>query len=160
MPLVSSTIPNLINGVSQQPAALRLASQAEAVVNCMPSPAEGLKKRPSSNWIKQLFSGTAGSNRPFFTIVDRDGDNQWGVMLGDTDIKVFDLDGTIKTVSAPNGTSYLDVTGEPSQQFRVASIADYTYIVNREKTTAILTDSSNKSPTYGTKSMVFVKGAQ
>ena len=160
MPLVSSTIPNLINGVSQQPAALRLASQAEAVVNCMPSPAEGLKKRPSSNWIKQLFSGTAGSNRPFFTIVDRDGDNQWGVMLGDTDIKVFDLDGTIKTVSTPNGTSYLDVAGEPSQQFRVASIADYTYIVNREKTTAILTDSSNKSPTYGTKSMVFVKGAQ
>ena len=33
MPLVSSSIPNLINGVSQQPAALRLASQAEQVIN-------------------------------------------------------------------------------------------------------------------------------
>ena len=46
MPLVTKSIPNLINGVSQQPSALRLASQAEKVVNCIPSPVEGLKKRP------------------------------------------------------------------------------------------------------------------
>jgi len=160
MALVSSTIPNLINGVSQQPAALRLASQAEAVINCMPSPVEGLKKRPASNYIKQLFAGSAGSGRPFFTIVDRDGSNRWGILLQDNAIKVFDLDGTLKTVATPNGTSYLDVAGEPSQKFRVASIADYTFIVNREKTVAMKTDAGDKSPTYGTKSMVFVKAAE
>ena len=160
MPLVSSTIPNLINGISQQPAALRLASQAEAMVNCMPSPVEGLKKRPAFNHLKQIFSGTAGTGRPFFTIVDRDGANRWGILLQDQAIKVFDLDGTIRTVNTPNGVDYLDVTGEPSKQFRVASVADYTFIVNREKVPAMLTGAGDKSPTWGTKSMVFVKSAQ
>jgi len=160
MPLVSSTIPNLINGISQQPAALRLASQAEVMVNCMPSPVEGLKKRPSFNHIKKLFNGTAGIGRPFFTLVDRDGANRWGILLQDTAIKVFDLDGTLRTVNTPNGVNYLDVTGEPSKQFRVASVADYTFIVNREKSPALLTGAGDKSPTWGTKSMVFVKSAQ
>ena len=54
MPLISSSIPNLINGVSQQPPALRLASQAEQVINCMPSPVEGLKKRPPFYHLKKL----------------------------------------------------------------------------------------------------------
>lgn len=160
MPLVSSTIPNLINGVSQQPAALRLASQAETVVNCMPSPVEGLKKRPAFNHLKQIFAGTAGTGRPHFTIVDRDGANRWGVLLQDQAIKVFDLDGTLRTVTTPNGVGYLDVAGEPSKQFRIASVADYTFIVNREKVPAMLTGVGDKSPTWGTKSMVFVKAAQ
>ena len=136
MPLISSTIPNLINGVSQQPAALRLASQAESVINCMPSPVEGLKKRPPMTHIGKLFAGSAGTGRPFTTIVDRDGTIQYLVFIQDNDIKVFGLDGSTKTVNKPNGTSYLDISNsaDPSEQFRVASVADYTFIVNREKT--------------------------
>jgi hypothetical protein len=159
MPLVSSSIPNLINGVSQQPAALRLASQAEQVVNCMPSPVEGLKKRPPSYNIGKLFSGTAGTGRPFTTIVDRDGTIQYLVLILDNDIKVFGMDGSVKTVAKPDGTGYLDITGEPSTVFRVASVADYTFIVNREKTVAMLTGGGDLSPTWGTKSMVFIKAA-
>jgi hypothetical protein len=156
MPLISSSIPNLINGVSQQPAALRLASQCEQMVNCMPSPVEGLKKRPPAQHVAKLFSGSAGANRPFTTIVDRDGAIQFLVLLLDNDIKVFGLDGSVKTVAKPDGTSYLDVTGEPSAVFRVASVADYTFIVNREKTVAM---SATTSPAWGTKSMVFIKSA-
>jgi len=156
MPLISSSIPNLINGVSQQPAALRLASQCEQMVNCMPSPVEGLKKRPPSQHVAKLFAGSAGANRPFTTIVDRDGTIQFLVLLLDNNIKVFGLDGSVKTVTTPDGTSYLDIAGEPSAVFRVASVADYTFIVNREKTVAM---SATTSPTWGTKSMVFIKSA-
>lgn len=156
MPLVSSSIPNLINGVSQQPAALRLASQAERVVNCMSSPVEGLKKRPPAYNIGKLFSGSAGTGRPFTAIVDRDGTIQYLVLILDNDIKVFGLDGSVKTVAKPDGTSYLDITGEPSTTFRVASVADYTFIVNREKAVAMAADLS---PNWGTKSMVFIKAA-
>ena len=136
MPLISSTIPNLINGVSQQPPALRLASQAESVINCMPSPVEGLKKRPPLEHIGKLFTGSAGTGRPFTTIVDRDGTIQYLVFIQDNDIKVFGLDGSSKTVNKPNGTGYLDISNsaDPSEQFRVASVADYSFIVNREKT--------------------------
>jgi hypothetical protein len=156
MPLISSSIPNLINGVSQQPAALRLASQCEQMVNCMPSPVEGLKKRPPSQHIAKLFSGSAGAGCPFTTIVDRDGTIQFLVLILDNDIKVFGLDGSTKTVAKPDGTSYLNITGEASAVFRVASVADYTFIVNREKTAAM---AATTSPTWGTKSMVFIKSA-
>ena len=156
MPLISSSIPNLINGVSQQPAALRLASQCEQMVNCMPSPVEGLKKRPPSQHVAKLFSGSAGANRPFTTIVDRDGTIRYLVLILDNDIKVFGLDGSVKTVAKPDGTSYLNITGEPSAVFRVASVADYTFIVNREKTAVM---AATTSPTWGTKSMVFIKSA-
>ncbi len=156
MPLVSSSIPNLINGVSQQPAALRLASQAEQVINCLPSPVEGLKKRPPTYHVAKLFSGTAGTGRPFTTIVDRDGTIQYLVLIQDNALKVFGLDGTAKTLATPDGTGYLNITGEPSNTFRVASVADYTFIVNREKTVAM---TAELSPTWGTKSMVFVKAA-
>ena len=157
MPLISSSIPNLINGVSQQPAALRLASQCEQMVNCMPSPVEGLKKRPPAQHVAKLFSGSTGSSRPFTTIVDRDGSIQYLVLILDGDIKVFGLDGSVKTVAKPDGTSYLNITGEPSAVFRVASVADYTFIVNREKTVAM---AATTSPTWGTKSMVFIKSAE
>ena len=157
MPLISSSIPNLINGVSQQPAALRLASQCEQMVNCMPSPVEGLKKRPPAEHVAKLFAGSAGAKRPFTTIVDRDGTIQFLVLLLDNDIKVFGLDGSVKTVATPDGTSYLDIAGEPSAVFRVASVADYTFIVNREKTVAM---AGTTSPTWGTKSMVFIKSAE
>ena len=158
MPLISSSIPNLINGISQQPPALRLASQAESVVNCMSSPVEGLKKRPPMNHVAKLFSGSAGTNRPFIHIVDRDGSVRYLVIIQDGDLKVFDLDGTEKTVSFPDGKTYLDVanTADPSNQFRVASVADYTFITNREKTVAM---DSATSTNWGTKSMVFIKAA-
>jgi hypothetical protein len=156
MPLISSSIPNLINGISQQPSALRLASQCEQMVNCMPSPVEGLKKRPPSQHIAKLFSGSAGAGCPFTTIVDRDGTIQFLVLILDNDIKVFGLDGSVKTVAKPDGTSYLNITGEASAVFRVASVADYTFIVNREKTAAM---AATTSPTWGTKSMVFIKSA-
>lgn len=156
MPLISSSIPNLINGVSQQPAALRLASQCEQMVNCMPSPVEGLKKRPSAHHVAKLFAGSAGAGCPFTTIVDRDGSTRYLVLLLDNDIKVFGLDGSVKTVNKPDGTSYLNITGEPSATFRVASVADYTFITNREKTVAM---SATTSPSWGTKSMVFIRSA-
>ena len=150
MALVASSIPNLINGVSQQPPALRLASQAEEVVNCLPSPVEGLKKRPPLTHVKQLFSGTAGTGRPFVHLVDRDGVIQYLVLIQDGAIKAFDLDGTAHSIATPDGTSYLDIsnTSDPSEKFRVASVADYTFITNREKVVSkIYTGTYSQSTT-------------
>jgi len=163
MPLISSSIPNLINGVSQQPPALRLASQAEQVINCMPSPVEGLKKRPPLHHVSKLFNGSAGSNRPYVQLVERDGGIRYIVIIQDGAIKVADLpSGTLATPTATtDDLNYLDVTGVPSEQFRVASIADYTFIVNREKKVQM---SNALSPVWGTttsevSAMIFIKVA-
>ena len=142
MPLITSSIPNLINGVSQQPPALRLASQAEEVVNCMSSPVEGLKKRPPLNNVARLFIENKSTVRPFVHMVSRTNDINYIIIIQDGAIKVANLDGTLVTPATPDGVSYLDVTGHPSEMFRVASISDYTFIVNKEKEVAMSTDLS------------------
>ena len=173
MPLVSKSIPNLINGVSQQPSALRLASQAEAVVNCIPSSVEGLKKRPPFYHQNRLFTGSAGSTRPFSHIVDRDGNVQYMVYITDGDIKVFSLAGVAQTVTyqqydgngnevSSGGTScqsYLDIanTSEPANTFRLASIADNTFITNRE--TVVEMESTTSTAYTQATGLVFIRQA-
>jgi len=65
MALVSKNIPNLINGVSQQPPALRLPTQGEAQENGLSDVVDGLKKRPPTKFLNKLVkvssSWTAGS---------------------------------------------------------------------------------------------------
>jgi hypothetical protein len=46
MPLINTSVPNLIQGVSQQPDASRFAGQCEEQENALSSVADGLKKRP------------------------------------------------------------------------------------------------------------------
>lgn len=55
MALVSKSIPNLINGVSQQAPALRLESQGEEQENGLSDVVDGLKKRPPAEFIKALI---------------------------------------------------------------------------------------------------------
>jgi len=58
MALVSRTIPNLVQGISQQPEVLRLSSQATVQENGFSSVVEGLKKRPPTNYLAKLSSST------------------------------------------------------------------------------------------------------
>ena len=46
MPLVTTTTPNMLGGVSQQPAELRFPEQCEAQENALATVIEGLQKRP------------------------------------------------------------------------------------------------------------------
>jgi len=54
MGLVSKSIPNLINGISQQPPSLRLPTQGEVQENGLSDVVDGLKKRPPSKFLKKL----------------------------------------------------------------------------------------------------------
>ena len=67
MSLVSSSLPNLVNGVSQQPYVQRLISQGEIQLNGYSSLVEGLRKRPPSRHVAKLRS-TPVSNAYVHTI--------------------------------------------------------------------------------------------
>jgi len=60
MGLVSSSIPNLLNGVSQQPAPLRQPTQAEIQENGLSDVSDGLKKRPHTS-----FKGVLQTQIPY-----------------------------------------------------------------------------------------------
>ena len=96
MPLINHAIPNLINGVSQQPETLRLGSQAENQENGFSSVVEGLKKRPPTNFIKKISSSTLSN--PFIHTINRDTSERYIVTIVQNSIQVHTVDGVAKTV--------------------------------------------------------------
>ena len=74
MALVSSTIPNLINGVSQQPAEIRLPSQCEVQENALSSVVDGLSKRPPTQHVAKIIASTL--TNASVHVVDRDENNR------------------------------------------------------------------------------------
>lgn len=126
--LVAYTIPSLIQGVSQQPDAQREPSQGEIQINGMSSLAEGLRKREGSDVIAKVSDTSFGD--VYFHQILRDAGEKYLVVIGKTAIKVFDLDGNQKTVSAPYGYSYFNSVVSAKSDIRAASIADFTFISN------------------------------
>ena len=129
MSLLSKTITNLFNGVSQQPTGIRLDSQMEIQENSISSLTEGLKKRPPTVHIAALNSGTLGNS--YHHIINRDPTNQYIVQIVNGDLKVFDLLGNPKTVLFPDGKTYLAST-TPEDDFTCLTIADYTFVTNKK----------------------------
>lgn len=155
MALISQSIPNLINGVSQQPPSLRLATQAELQENALSSVVTGLSKRPSSEHIADL--GTiANLDKAFIHTIRRD-ENEFYSMVVDTagTIRVFDKDGVSKTVTN-NAASYLTGLTDPSLELAAVSIADVTFIVNKNK---VVAQGTTTSPTRNPEALVYVRQA-
>lgn len=124
--LISYTIPSLIQGVSQQPDAQREPSQGEVQINGMSSLVEGLRKREGSSVVAKVSTTSFGD--VYFHQILRDAGEKYLVVIGKTAIKVFDLDGVQKTVSAPYGYGYFSSVVSAKGDIRAASIADYTFI--------------------------------
>ncbi len=152
MPMISSAIPNLIQGVSQQSPPLRLSSQAEKQENAFPSLVEGLQKRPPLEHVARISqTETTGS---YVHLLNRSEDERYFALINSSNqIDIYDLVGNQKTVTYPDGTDYL-TTSNPSTAFRAVTVADYTFIVNTEKTPAY---NSNLSPTNVFKGLIAVK---
>lgn len=153
MTLIAGSIPNLINGVSQQAGPLRQSSQAEVQVNAMSTPVEGLKKRPPLEFVSQLTPSTYAD--AFLHTINRDSTERYQVIIVDEDLFVYDIDGTEKTVAFPDGKTYL-ATSTPSESLKAITIADYTFIINKEIEVAMAATVSASNENAG---FVFVKQA-
>ena len=138
MALVSKNIPNLINGVSQQPAALRLESQGEVQENGFSDVVDGLKKRPPTKFIKKLVdtNGDALTNLDdaFFHTYKRSDDVQFQVIITSAKkIYVYDIQGVLQYESGAGNTDNTDYLPSNPKDITATSVADATFIVNKEK---------------------------
>ena len=156
--LVSSTIPNLISGVSQQPWNVRLPTQAEEQVNCTSSVTDFLKRRPATRHLARIRDITAANGIACHHI-NRDDTEQYIVMADATGIYIFDLEGNAKTVSitGTGAAGYLAAAATtPNRDLRFLTINDYTFVLNRRVTVKTLPDLSPKRPP---EAIVFIKQA-
>ena len=100
MALISGTIPSLINGISQQPATLRLPTQGEVQENGLSHIARGLEKRPCTEHITKIAGVTSiNSDDVFIHTIRRSEDEAYALIMkgtpssGTPEIKVIDLTG-------------------------------------------------------------------
>jgi hypothetical protein len=188
MALVSKNIPNLINGVSQQPAALRLESQGEVQENGFSDVVDGLKKRPPTKFLKQLkcINGTAqnqtdldartdyvnitGLDNAYFHTYKRSDDEQYHIVItSDKIIHVYDIEGNLRYQSGvgswmPDGTwiqhnndvtTYLPTS---PKDITSTSVADATFIVNKNKQVAEAVSPKRGVLSHNTKSaLIYLK---
>lgn len=165
MSLISSSIPNFVNGVSQQPYTLRLVSQGEVQENGLSTVSQGLKKRPPTQHLKKIQNTPLGNC--FIHTINRDLTERYVTVITNGDLKVYDINGVEKTVNFPNGKGYLTAP-TPAEQFAAVTVADYTFIVNKNSTVATSGATTTARPfealinvkagNYGKEYKVYING--
>ena len=150
--LYSSSIPNFVNGISQQPFTLRLATQGDAQENGLSTVSQGLKKRPPTQHLKKVSNTPLGDC--FIHTINRDPTERYAVIITNGDLKVYDVAGNAMTVAFPDGKSYLNNSGSIASGFAAVTVADYTFIVNKSK---VVAQSSTLTPVRPHEALVNVK---
>jgi hypothetical protein len=156
MPLLVNSVPNLAQGVSQQPDNLRYPGQCDEQINAWATVVEGLVKRPPTNYKKNIDATDPGANL-FTHFVKRDEQNKYCVTVSLGGVGVIDLDSgnniSVATTSIAN--SYLSGITNPLADLRALTVADYTFLVNKKKTVA--KDTTELSVIPDDEAIVFVK---
>ena len=155
MPLLVNSVPNLAQGVSQQPDNLRYPGQCDEQINAWATVVEGLVKRPNTRYVGKLFTSPL-SDDAYVQYIDRDENNRYAAVIDSNDVSVFDLaDGTEKTVTiTANAQTYLDGITNPRENVKALTVADYTFIANKEQTVSL---GASVSPALPYEALVFVK---
>ena len=157
MPLITQTIRNLIQGVSQQPPILRHAEQLDVQINGFSTEAGGLQKRPPSRHIKKLPNIELGAKLHF---INRDESERYFLTFTGSTLKVFDLNGTEKTVRFNNGADTYIQTNDPKGKIKAVTVADYTFIINTDKIVEMNTTSKTPDAWATQGALVVVKSGQ
>jgi hypothetical protein len=142
MTLISSSVPGLLGGVSQQPSSVRFPNQAEASDNALASVVDGLIKRPPTENIAKVIAGDPGIAKVH--TIDRGVGERYGVILRNTDVSVFDLTTGAEVQVYDSADDEADASdfayltsSDPVADFRAVTVADYTFVLNSQKTTAL-----------------------
>ncbi len=138
MARISGSIPNFINGVSQQAMALRMSSQGDLQVNAHSTVVDGLIKRPPLIRGPQLV-GDFPKKQIHCHPINRDITERYETIWSKDGVRVFTLDGQERSVAYPGGLQYLqyDASGLEAPPYRTATIGDYTYLTNTQRVTAM-----------------------
>ena len=153
MALVSRSIPTLLRGVSQAAESTKQPDHADIQDNADSDPVLGLAKRSGSQFVSNLINGETSIGNAHVITINRDTNERYVAVFTNNNIRVFDLDGTEKTVTKPDGVSYLSCTN-PRSQIKTITIADFTFVVNTTVTTAM---DSTLSAGGITQAIVFFK---
>ena len=165
---ITTAVPNLIQGVSQQSPTVRFPGQCEEQNNALPSVTEGLTKRPPARLIKKL--GSVAEEGDFVHFINRSDTERYVVTLqnrtrGDNRgvLRAFNLaTGNEATIEGVTGGYAYDsdylvnaTEADAHKNFKALTVGDSTFLLNTTKVVAegsAVSDSLDKS-----KALAYVK---
>ena len=169
MALISGTIPSLINGISQQPATLRLPTQGEIQENGLSHIARGLEKRPCTEHVADTGTTSNNSNDVFIHTIRRSEDEAYALIVKGTDktpepsVKMIDLTGYATGTAGSevyirnnDSTSFTFVVSPGTDQINTTP-TNNNFLVGDEVTfssTATIPPGLNTSSTFYVKTLV------
>lgn len=169
MPLINQSVPNLIQGVSQQPDAVRFEGQCEDQVNAISSIVDGLSKRQSTEIIANLNHEINENDIVHF--IDRSETEQYVITLSNGKLRGYNIARnppnsnrvcrfTNNLIGSTSSTTELDITsisylnGLNKNNSKLLTVADNTFIVNKTQAVQPLTD---KTPVEDLEALYYIK---
>ena len=148
---VTQTIPNLSQGISQQPDEYKIPGQVTDMVNALPDVTQGLMKRPAGKFVASLSDGAKNSssngkwfhyyrdeNEQYIGQVHRDGTvRMWACVevRGPSGGLIHNAGAEVNVVDVTTGSGagkYLYHTSD--EDIQTLTLNDFTYLNNRTKT--------------------------
>jgi hypothetical protein len=144
--LLVNSISNFLGGVSQQPSSMRFQNQCSEQTNAVPSPVEGLTKRPPTEHLKNLLDGSSADlvySSLFVHTIDRSPEERYFAVFGRNNatssafVHVYDINGNriVTNVDSP-ALTYINEAGIDAK-LKAMTIGDVTFIVNTNQTVAL-----------------------
>lgn len=170
MPLINTSVPNLIQGVSQQPDAVRYDGQCEDQLNGISSIVDGLTKRQSTEIISNLSYSVNENDIVHF--INRNEKEQYVITLSDGILKARNI--AEKRESEVGGCNWVnnidtndninntrcDVSNIPyfsglnKNNSKLLTVADNTFVVNQTQAVQPLTQ---KTPYEDLEALYYIK---
>ena len=142
------TVPNLVQGVSQQSAQARRVTQARLQFDCFNHAVEGATARPPLDLIKKL--GSYDLQDAFFYDIIRDDDERYVLCVKDGTLRIFNfLTGNECTIDyAESVSAYLTAapSGKDWNQWCATSAEDFTFLANKWNIVKMDDDLSDTRP--------------
>ena len=152
MATITQTIPNLYQGISQQPDEQKLPGQVRNAVNVVPDIIDGLTKRPGLEFLKTLSNvATAGCWFQYYR--DEDEGSYVGQVARDGTVRVWRCNDGLEMYANANQVSPNPGIGQANYLIHSAdgdiqalTINDTTFLCNRTKTVAMGSATSPTNP--------------
>lgn len=167
---ITTSVPNLIQGVSQQSPRVRIPGQCEDQLNALPTVTKGLTKRPPARLIKKLTDANVFNKGDMIHFIERSATERYVVVIehrSQSDrqgvLRAFNVDtGAEATIEGVTGgyninNNYLTIpnASDSHKLLKARTLGDSTFILNTTKTVAKGTEKSESLDK--SRALVFIK---
>jgi len=164
---ITQTIPNLTQGISQQPDEYKIPGQVNDMDNTLPDITQGLLKRPAGKFVGSLSDGSKNSstNGRWFHYYRDETEQYVGQVHQDGTVRMWDCltgaeknvvdatsSGSITYADGTTGNKYLKHSND--EQLQTLTLNDFTYITNRNVNTSM---DSTQEPLGNYQKEVYVE---